>query len=464
MADDDSLSGLAPPWLMAATGGAAAAATGGAAAAATGGATAAATGAAAATSGAAAAATGAAAATAATATGAAAATAAATTGAATGAAAATATGAAAAIAATATGAAAAATATGAAAAATGAAAAATGAAAARSPPLTALTMFVCTYVAKLGGLRVGFAELTAALCRRPHGCLLAVNSNFGHAAQPGCEAYLKATRPPARPRAAPARNRDRKVQGDGTCFNSAVEPVVRVDHPGLPAGKVYKAKYFPTTGETQVPGVIRPDLSDGHAVLVALVAHLNAVMRESNLAGAALLPGDAVTIEQEQPKMLNFKFCVCLADPRMIVDLHGLAAYFVALERAVAVEGGAPLTPAQQAWFAGWPAVVMPPLAIRETKPPTDHAKISLRFVGARRNPRVNIFQSGKVNILGADSPEVAGAIYDYFSRVFAANWARLVRLKPRPDNAARAASPAPLEARRPGALSPRGRPAPLDA
>ena len=141
-------------------------------------------------------------------------------------------------------------------------------------PLTSLTLFVCTYVAKLDNLHISFVELTERMCRNPHGCLLAINSNFGHAAQPGYEGYLKAKKP-APVRTVPARGRPRKVQGDGTCFNSAVEPVITVDHPNIADDKVYFVKCFPTTGETQVPGVILPDISDGHIVLEAFVAYLN---------------------------------------------------------------------------------------------------------------------------------------------------------------------------------------------
>jgi len=303
-------------------------------------------------------------------------------------------------------------------------------------PFTPLTLFVCTYVAKLDNLHVSFVELTRRMCEDPHGRLLAINSNFGHAAQPGFEHLLKAPKPPPE-RRVPARGRPRKVQGDGTCFNSAVEPVVAVDHPAVSDDKVYFVKCFPTTGETQVPGVILPDLSDGHAVLEAFVAYLNelGVGDEAPPAGEAppVAPRKAVTIAREQPKMINYKFRLVRNSPRILVNLHALAAYLCILERTKATEG-TELTAAQAARFAGWPVVVLPPFPVRETKSPTDDVKVSFRFKEAARAPRLNVFQENKVNILGADSVHSAERIYDFFVRLFTANWAMLVSLQPRRD------------------------------
>lgn len=343
-------------------------------------------------------------------------------------------------------------------------------------PLTRLTLFVCTYVAKLGNLHIGFVELTRIMCVEPHGCLLAVNSNFGHAAQPGYEYLLKAPKPPPE-RRVPARGRPRKVQGDGTCFNSAVEPVVAIDHPGISDEKVYFVKCFPTTGETQVPGVICPDLSDGHDVLAAFVAYLNELgvgdpdtSTGAVLARAAAAPrgrepaaGDfdvrawgpsadagvpacrkPVVIASEQPKMLNYKFRVIRNSPRVLVDLHRLAIYLQHLEELKISEDAQP-SEQQVARFAGWPAVVLPPFTVRETKRPTDDVKVSFRFEGESRAPRINVFQEGKINILGADSVESAERIYDYCVRLFTANWSMLICLQPRRDLERRQARPARL-------------------
>jgi hypothetical protein len=329
-------------------------------------------------------------------------------------------------------------------------------------PLTPRTLFVCTYVAKLDNLHIDFVKLTEIMCANPHGPLVAVNSNFGHACRPGYEHLLKTPKPPPPERRMPARparlGRPRRVQGDGTCFNSAVEPTLAIDHPAISADKTYKCKCFSTTGEVQVPGVISPDLSDGRAVVKALVDYLNELNVGDVEAPAGEAPageapageapageapaGEApageprrlkITVINEQPKMLNDKFSVNCSSPRLLINLHALAAYMQKLELAKAVEG-MDLTDELVESFAGWPSIILPPYPVRETKAPTDDVKVSFRFHGANRAPRINIFQKGKINILGADSTESSQRIYDFFVQLFTGNWARLVCLQPRRD------------------------------
>ncbi|MEL0212470.1 MAG: hypothetical protein VW891_18145, partial [Novosphingobium sp.] len=108
-----------------------------------------------------------------------------------------------------------------------------------------------------------------------------------HKAQPGYERFLKRPKAPAAPapeprghlgggrrRLAPVNVRVRKPQGDATCFNSALEvtiipgpednppPAVREYFAQNP-DKHYAVKSFPTTGKTQVPGVVCDNLEDG---------------------------------------------------------------------------------------------------------------------------------------------------------------------------------------------------------
>jgi hypothetical protein len=296
-------------------------------------------------------------------------------------------------------------------------------------PLTALKLFVCMYVAQLEGPRIGFVELSRIIVANLRGAVVVLNSNFDHGCQPGYEFLVKRPKPPV-VRAAPARARPRKVQGDGTCFNSAVEPILSIEHPDVDPAKVYKVKYFPTTGETQVPGVLCADLSDGAAVLRAFVSYLN----ELGL-GAADAHGQRPVFRTilEQPKMLNYKFRIIRSTPRMLIDLQALTAYMSALE-ATRMAGAGPCSEAHAGRFAAWPAAILPPFPIRETKPPTDDVKVSFRFRGETRSPRINVFQEGKINILGADTVEVAYRIYDFFVRLFSANWVALICLRPRSD------------------------------
>ena len=399
-------------------------------------------------------------------------------------------------------------------------------------PLSNLQLFVCTYVAGFAGLRMDMEAFTALMCaalraRRGGGALRAVNSNFGHECWPGYEHLLKHPAPAA-PAARPVRGRPRKGQGDGTGFNSAVELILDLSAPGAAAfvaaltgmvgvgvdrapaaaaggapaagapaaappaaaggapaaaaaapaaaaaapvrEKLYKTKVFPSTGETQVPGVLDAAYRDGHAALELLAALLNELgagvagegapptpawaqqrraAEEAALAGnaAALgeyaarlaawaamapLPGprSPVTIASENAKMLNYKFKLHRSDPRVLVDLVAFAAFLAALE------GRRPPPAPMRAVAAPYP--------VRETTPPREDVKVSFRFECERRQPRVNIFQGGKINILGADSAECAVRIYAFFVEAFRANWGAFVCLQPRRDRILPAPPPAP--------------------
>ena len=317
-------------------------------------------------------------------------------------------------------------------------------------PLSPLTMFVTTYRAKLGNLHISCEDLTRRMCATLHAPLVAFNSNYGHACQPGYESLLKARVPPPE-RLGPMRGRLRKEQGDGTCFNSAVEPIIVIaDHPGISEYKVYKVKCFPTTGETQIPGVICADLSDGRAVLETFVRYLNQLgvgdVDPGGGGGGAEPRRLPVTAINENPNMLNYKFFINRTSDRTLVNLRKLALYMNCLELTKAVQGGG-LKESQAALFAEWTAVVLPPYPVRETKPPTDDIKVSFHFQVAKREPRINIFQGGKINILGADSAESADRIYNFFVQLFMENWTKLICLQPRSDVERRAARAAELPA-----------------
>ena len=156
------------------------------------------------------------------------------------------------------------------------------------------------------------------------------------------------------------------------------------------------------------------------------------------------------------PKMINMKFSINRASPRILLNLRRLTEYVLALESSrLTWESDEAAVAAAAASFTAWSSLVVPPYTIRETKPPSDDVKVSFCFTSAewtgghhrgtgrpaqkQRKPRVNIFQSGKVNILGAVTVESAHRIHQFFSHLFAANWAELVCLKPLRDNERRA-------------------------
>lgn len=278
-----------------------------------------------------------------------------------------------------------------------------------------LTLFVCTYVAKLGNINVNFEQLTHKLCKNLYGQVLAINSNYGHASQPGHESFIKYPKVLNDKASIYIKGRTRKIQGDGTCFNSAIEPVIKID--GSPEHKYYYIKCFPTTGETQIPGVIKDDFSDGHQVLTTFIEYLNSLQ--------VGIKNDDDTVKQiyidhEGPKMLNYKFKLNRENNRILINLISIADYLILLE--------------QKQELSDWIAVELP-FEIKEIKSPVDDIKVSFRFqTSIKRAPRINIFQEGKINILGAESIESAELIYIFLTDIFKMNWTKLINIKPEKD------------------------------
>ena len=231
-------------------------------------------------------------------------------------------------------------------------------------PFTRLKMFVCTYEAQLHGIDISHAKLIKML--QPKGAIKVLNCNYGHMCQPGYEEFLK-HKPPHKPQKRlqrrpktppgggkvlrPATTRKRKLQGDGTCFNSAIEVIIVLDpaakegHYGIPIppivremlatrpNKHYNVKTFPTTGKTQVPGVILPGHEDGAYVARVLAKYLTEFNAGEEIPGS---PGRhaPVTVVSEQPIMKNFKFELNRSCNRIILNLKGIIDYLECIHSA----------------------------------------------------------------------------------------------------------------------------------
>lgn len=279
-----------------------------------------------------------------------------------------------------------------------------------------LNLFVCTYVAKLNNINIGFEQLTHILTSNLSGDILAINSNYGHASQPGYECFVKHPKVVNNDKSTVyTKGRIRKIQGDGTCFNSAIEPVIRIDE--SVENKVYYIKCFPTTGETQIPGVIKDNFSDGHQVLVTFINYLNNLqIGIKNEDGTH----KQINIEHEGPKMLNYKFKLYRENNRILINLIKIAEYLIMLEK--------------KEDFDSWIPVELP-FVLKEIKSPVDDIKVSFRFqTSIKRAPRINIFQEGKINILGAETIESAKLIYIFLTNIFKLNWSKLINIKPEKD------------------------------
>lgn len=305
------------------------------------------------------------------------------------------------------------------------------------PPFTQLIMFVCTYEAQLSNINRTHEELTGTL--EPRGAVVAIRSNYGHKVAPGFERLIK--KPKQQERQALETSvhvirRRRKLQGNGTCFNSALEPVLvpefSADMPERVRAiitqkpdKEYAVKSFPTTGKTQVPGVLSPTLEDG-----AYIARLWAkYLTES---GVGINPELPIEVISENAIMQNYKFQLNRRDPRILFNLSAFAD------------------------IIGKSNDPIPPFPIREIKYAQDTQNISFKFsIGFKkkvvkkatkkreqtesiemipRKIRINAFYRGKINILGSVSHECAETIYDFLSQFVLKYWYDIVLLQPLPD------------------------------
>lgn len=267
--------------------------------------------------------------------------------------------------------------------------------------LSELRPFTCTIEARIDGLEISHERLTALL--NPVGAVEEIHSNYGHKSLAGPIEPKKPRRGRRRrcyETAIPNR-KQRQPEGDGSCFNSAVEAVIRLT-PGAP--KIYKLKYFPTGGTTQIPGVIEPDLSDGRRVVEIWVEFLNRA-----LAGVA-----QVRLHQFKTNMINYMFRVQLDNPEKdMIDLERVA-------QAVRDTPGA-----------------TSPFPVIDTLLPAERNKLTVQFQAPDKRSaiRVHFFPFGKINELGVNTRENGTAIYEYLCRVFAIRGRELVYVPPEPDD-----------------------------
>ncbi|AAA65316.1 pB263R [African swine fever virus] len=254
----------------------------------------------------------------------------------------------------------------------------------RSNKVTRLEMFVCTYGGKITSLACSHMELIKMLqIAEP---VKALNCNFGHQCLPGYESLIKTPK-----KTKNMLRRPRKTEGDGTCFNSAIEASI------LFKDKMYKLKCFPSTGEIQVPGVIFPDFEDGKNIIQQWVDFLQHQPIEKK-----------IQIIEFKTIMINFKFQINPVSPRVIIHLKKFAAL---LEH------------------------IPTPYPIREIKPPLEDSKVSAKFmVSPGKKVRINVFLKGKINILGCNTKESAEIIYTFLKDLISVHWQEILCVLPVPD------------------------------
>lgn len=232
--------------------------------------------------------------------------------------------------------------------------------------LTSLKLFTCTLSAKLE-INDNIKNLGERL--EPRESILAFNTNFIHKAQSGYENYLKEPKKPTKKRSGGYR----KQQGDGSCFQSSIEFIVKINHSNISDNKIYKPKLYSRTGEIQIPGILMNDYSDGHLVIETLASFLN-----TNV------------ITQGYPIMLNYRCTVSFNNPQEMLDLKNIHCYIVECD----------------------PSNL--PYPLFETH--FDNKTLSVRFKIGEKIQRISFWHSGKINIIGAKSHENVEKIYNYFN------------------------------------------------
>ena len=349
---------------------------------------------------------------------------------------------------------------------------------------TPVKMFVCTLESKVTNIEFpNFSDFATRMCTpsaHPH--IIAINSNFGHWCRPGYELFLKAKKVKKN---ADKDEIERASQGDGACFNSAVEPILtiqRLEVGRLPS-KVYKIKFFPSTGRIQIPGIQQFDFSDGKAIMEVMLNYIKSELTEKFCTELKSFPVvrlknppipkpkrkklkkgaveeepivypegefsismepakkitpaeiEAITYTEVQPILINTKFQF-IVEPNDIIVVSNL--YNIMSVNVNATETQTILT---QINAVEMPITVEPEDIIKPKRGKITalnkltEGKISFLLSIDNVSPTILFFQSGKVNILGSKNHETTSIIYDYLYELFEVYQEFIIVSRQMPDN-----------------------------
>ena len=195
--------------------------------------------------------------------------------------------------------------------------------------------------------------------------------------------------------------RKRKRQGTGECFNSQTtfvmpSPDTIITDGVVPSDAViYKFKVF-RTGKIQLPGLRNTAVIDNIMLLISRLL----VLLNFHLHTCEKDPVKLTKLVNLNPVMKNYKFRIKLPE-KWIVDLSNLRGLLQKI-RTTEYEGP----------------------KIFDIKYTRQETKLSVRFKtpirgNLKKCVRVNIFQSGKINILGGHSKETTDAICEFLHNIF---------------------------------------------
>lgn len=167
-----------------------------------------------------------------------------------------------------------------------------------------LKMFACTLRTHFKNMQfTNFVDFSTRICTASdHPNFICINSNYGHYCKPGYESFIKSK---TKKKNKSQNMAERKAQGDASCFNTAIEPILTIEPtpPGVTPGKVYKIKCFPPTGQIQIPGVLNLDFSDGRAIMEIMLDYIKSELHRKF--STAITDFPVVTYEKPAPPKLK---------------------------------------------------------------------------------------------------------------------------------------------------------------
>jgi len=287
-----------------------------------------------------------------------------------------------------------------------------------NPIIDELKMFTCTYEVQLSNIKSSVEEMITEL--HPAGAIKALNCNYGHKVADGCEKFIKKSKAANKgdKKLQPAMVRQRKHQGDGSCFNSQIEGTIvlkpeDVTDPRMKEilinnpTKIYAIKCFPSNGITQLPGVIDQDLYDGKYIAQIWADYLN----------KSGISKDKIEVVSGHPNMLNYKSFIPQKSSRLIVNLGKLKRHLVKVKLGRCRDKS--------------------PFPIHAIKYSRDDVRLSLKFLvqgDLGKSVRINVYYGGKINILGANDKQHAVAIYEFFKVLLTNYWYDIISIIPLTD------------------------------
>jgi len=351
--------------------------------------------------------------------------------------------------------------------------------------LTKLKLFVCTQSAKITDFNYSMEEFTKIVKENFPDFILALNTNYGHICQPGCEGELKLNSKKKKNKVL----KKRQTQGDETIFHSAIQLNLILNNTieeylsSQKKVKVYKIKLYPSTGRIQIPGIIRPDLSDGIEIINKLINYINslplrppaavndqAAVVNDQTAEAAVVNDQAAVVKDQSAEakdqsaeaelplrrkyeiedintiMINYKTSLNSISPRILFNLNSIGEYIQLLEDLYIYEDmsekwAIPIH--EENSFKKWEKLVLPPFLISDTKLKNNDKHISFTFIPLSTEIKakkgkiatIKIFQQGKINGLGLKNEVHAKKIYTFLKNIIKNNVRNFIVLKMLPDS-----------------------------